>query len=228
MSKLLEARELTKSYASGRDRLIVFRNIALTVEKGELLGIIGVSGVGKSTLLNLLGALDRPDSGHIVYKGKDILQFSDRELAAFRNSEIGFVFQFHHLLPEFTALENVMMPAIIGGERKISAKKRALELLAAVGLADRSHHKPAELSGGEKQRVAGVRALIESPAMLLADEPTGNLDRATSESVFRYICSLREQSDVAAIIATHNLEMARECDRILQMEDSRLVPCDAL
>jgi len=212
--------DLHKSYLSGPVELTVLKNVNITIETGEIISIIGASGVGKSTLLNLMGALDRPTSGTVMYDDRDIFELTEKELARFRNKEMGFIFQFHHLMPEFTAAENVMMPALISGEKKDEAQRRANELLKSVGLAGREHHRPGEMSGGEQQRVAVARALVNSPRVVLADEPTGNLDRETSEEVHNLLWELNQKINQTFVIATHNEHLAQKSDRIIRLADA--------
>lgn len=219
---LISIKDLCKSYGSGDKRVDVLKGIDLTVEKGETIAVLGASGVGKSTFLNILGALDRPTSGEVLYNGEAIFGYDNRRLAGFRNRSIGFVFQFHHLLPEFTALENVMMPSLISAEDRGSARARAEELLTAVGLSGRMHHKPGELSGGEAQRTAMVRALIQSPEVVLADEPTGNLDTHTGEEVFEVLLRLNKSIETTMIIVTHNEKLAERMSRQLTMVDGAI------
>lgn len=213
--------DLQKSYPSGPVELHVLNGINIAIKAGEIVSIVGASGVGKSTLLNLLGTLDRPTSGKVLYDGQDIFELNDKEIARFRNRELGFVFQFHHLLPEFTALENVMMPALIGGKRKGEIKPLADDLLSRVGLSGRGHHRPGELSGGEQQRVAVARALINNPKVVLADEPTGNLDRKTGEEVHNLIWELNKKMNQTFIIATHNESLAQRSHRIIRLTDGK-------
>ena len=214
---LLEAFDLKKSYQiTKQNKLEVLKGINLKIYKGEIAAIVGKSGAGKSTLLHILGALDTPDSGKLVFDGKDILTNNDKDLANFRNREIGFVFQFHHLLPEFTVSENIQIPAMINGNIK---KDYLHELLNLVGITDRADHKPSEISGGEAQRAAIARALINSPNLILADEPTGNLDTENAESVIDLIFKLRKQLNTTFIIVTHNSEFAQRCDRIIRIND---------
>ncbi len=219
---LISIKDLSKTYGSGDKRVDVLKGINLTVEKGETIAVLGASGVGKSTFLNILGALDRPTGGEVLYNGEAIFGYDNGRLAKFRNRSIGFVFQFHHLLPEFTALENVMMPALISGGDRAAARKKAQELLAAVGLAGRVHHKPGELSGGEAQRTAIVRALVLSPEVVLADEPTGNLDTHTGEEVFEVLLRLNRSIETTMIIVTHNEKLAGRMDRQLTMVDGAI------
>jgi lipoprotein-releasing system ATP-binding protein len=221
LSAMLLTVELYKSYLSGSVELPVLKGIDIAVKAGEIISVVGASGVGKSTLLNLLGALDRPTGGTILYEGQDIFKLTNRELALFRNREVGFVFQFHHLLPEFSAIENVMMPALIAGKRKEEAQTLAAELLKNVGLAEREQHRPSELSGGEQQRVAVARALVNNPRVVLADEPTGNLDRKTSEEVHDLLWELNERMNQTFVIATHNEGLAQRCDRIIKLADGQ-------
>ncbi|MFN7973950.1 MAG: ABC transporter ATP-binding protein [Acidobacteriota bacterium] len=218
---------LHKGYASpGGTFLPILKGLSLQVSAGEMLAIVGASGVGKSTLLHVLGTLDRPDSGRYLLGGADVLALTGDSLAAFRNETIGFVFQFHHLLPEFTALENAMMPALIRGEPWSKAKSMAIDLLTELSLASRAPHRPSELSGGEQQRVAIARALCNRPRLLLLDEPTGNLDRKTGDGVFALVRRLASDLRVAAILTTHNERLAGECDRTCRLEDGLLAPVE--
>jgi lipoprotein-releasing system ATP-binding protein len=223
MSNLLEICNLCKSYESGEQKLEILSNLSLAVEEGEMAAITGVSGSGKSTLLHLIGGMDRPDQGSIMVSGRDIIELSPVELSAFRNKTIGFVFQFHRLLPEFTALENVMMPLLIRGMTPGVAQKSAGALLEDVGLEDRGHHRPGELSGGEQQRVALARALAGNPQLLLADEPTGNLDLSTGETISRLVQQLHSKRRLTSIIVTHNESLARICTRIYRLEHGKLI-----
>lgn len=213
---------VTRTYKEGPSELTIFSDISLTVAAGETVAIVGSSGAGKTTLLNLLGGLDRPSSGHIEICGRDIHRMSEAGRARFRNRHLGFVYQFHHLLPEFTALENVMMPCTLGGMSARQAADKASELLSRVGLAQRLEHKPGELSGGERQRVAIARALVNEPECVLMDEPTGNLDEHTGESVRQLIESLRDQLGIAFVMVTHDLKMANSLGRVLRLEQGRL------
>ena len=199
----------------------VLKGLDLTFSKGEKAAIVGASGVGKTTLLHILGTLDRPTSGRVIYEGKDIYALNEKDLALFRNREIGFVFQLHHLLPEFNALENTMMPCLIQGIPKGEAASRAEAILTLVGLQDRLPHKPGELSGGEQQRVAVARALVLEPKVLLADEPTGNLDTKTGESVFDLLQELNQIKKVTLIVVTHNLKLAEKMSRQIQLIDGK-------
>ncbi len=221
---LLAARGLKKTFASPTREVEVLKGVDLTVRPGESICILGVSGTGKSTLLHILGTLDVPTDGTVLFEGKDVFSLSQPELAEFRNRRIGFVFQFHYLLPEFTALENVMMPALIARTPAAKAKKRAEELLERVGVAHRLTHKPGELSGGEQQRVAIARALMMSPALLLADEPTGNLDPETARTVHELILSLNEKENLTLIVVSHNPELADFMDRAYRLSHGILVP----
>ncbi|MBL6975731.1 MAG: ABC transporter ATP-binding protein [Deltaproteobacteria bacterium] len=218
----MQASGLKRSFHKGGRVIEVLRGLDLDVEPGEMVAIVGKSGVGKSTLLHILGTLDRPDGGQVVAMGKDVFSLAERELAAFRNRHIGFVFQFHHLLPEFTALENIMIPAIIAGLPRREAQEMAETLLSEVGLQDRGDHRQAELSGGEQQRVALSRALAMRPKLILADEPTGNLDETTSEEVHNLFTELNQRFEVAFVVATHNLKLADRMGRILRLEDGIL------
>ena len=213
---------LRRHYRSGDTELVVLDGLDVEVAAGEAVAIIGASGAGKSTLLHLLGGLDRPSAGEVVVAGHALGHLSSAELAAFRNRVIGFVFQFHHLLREFTAVENVMMPMLIAGEEKDAAEARAMELLREVGLEPRASHRPAQLSGGEQQRVAVARALANRPAVLIADEPSGNLDSHTSEQLHDLFFRLRADHGVALVLATHNRELADRTDRVLRLKDGRL------
>ncbi len=218
----LRVRGLRKSFALGGERLEVLKGIDLDVARGEFVAVVGPSGAGKSTLLHLLGALERPSAGEIFYGEVALAAFSEESLARFRNHTVGFVFQFHHLLPEFTALENVMLPLLIGRRSAAEARGQAAAILQAVGLAERLRHTPTELSGGEQQRVAIARALAPGPAVLLADEPTGNLDSKTGEGVFELLRQLNRERELTVIMVTHNEALSRRADRVVHMEDGRL------
>jgi lipoprotein-releasing system ATP-binding protein len=222
MSSLLEVCGLCKTYEIGKNMVEVLSGIDLKLEAATTTALIGASGAGKSTLLHLLGALDRPSTGTVLFDGVDIFSKNDCELASFRNRSIGFVFQFHHLLSEFTALENVMMPALIARVPKIEARTMAEELLNDVGLANRMIHRPGELSGGEQQRVAIARALVLSPALLLADEPTGNLDMKTSEGVHSVLADLQQRKGLTLVVVTHNERLAAAMGRTVRLVDGRL------
>ncbi|HMA40824.1 MAG TPA: ABC transporter ATP-binding protein [Gemmatimonadales bacterium] len=224
MTALLEARGIRKVFAGGDGRpLEVLAGVDLDVRRGELIAVVGASGAGKSTLLHLLGALDRPTAGDIWLEGSRYADLGPQGLAETRNRKLGFVFQFHHLLREFTALENVMMPLLIGGVGERDARSRAEERLSAVGLAGRMTHRPAELSGGEQQRCAVARALVHDPSLVLADEPSGNLDHASSEHLHEMLFRLAREFETAIVIVTHNRQLAARADRILWLEDGRLV-----
>ena len=216
---IVEAKKIRKSFGS----LEVLKGVDFEVQAGEVVAIVGASGAGKSTLLQILGTLLGPDEGTLEIDGTDVLHLGEKALAAFRNRRIGFVFQAHHLLPEFTALENVMIPALIGGESTAVARNRALELLQTVGLAERSDHKPSELSGGEQQRVAIARALVNRPAILFADEPTGNLDTRTKEEIHRLFFDLRKKMNQTIVIVTHDAGLAALCDRTCTLRDGAWV-----
>ncbi|MDQ2668455.1 MAG: ABC transporter ATP-binding protein [Gemmatimonadota bacterium] len=221
---VIEAQSLTKTYIGGDGATItVLDNINLTVERGEMVAIIGASGAGKSTLLHLLGALDRPTAGIVRIAGQDLSTLNDDAVSSLRNRTVGFVFQFHHLLREFTAMENVMMPLRIGGMNDARARARAASLLERVGLGGRMTHRPSAMSGGEQQRTAVARALAADPAVLLADEPSGNLDHMNSERLHDLFAELARELEVAMVVVTHNRSLAARADRILQLEDSGLV-----
>jgi lipoprotein-releasing system ATP-binding protein len=215
---------LNKFYQVGTQRIHVLRDLSLTVEKGEMLAIVGASGVGKSTLLHALGGLDRVDSGSIRLQDRELASMNDAALVEFRNRNVGFVFQFHHLLPEFDALENVEMPMRIAREPLSAAGERATTLLGRVGLAERLNHRPGMLSGGEQQRVAVARALVMKPALLLADEPTGDLDETTADSLHALLREMHAEYGLTSIIATHNPRLAAACDRMLRLELGQLRP----
>ncbi len=219
----LEARGLSKTYIGGDGGTIaVLDEVDLVVERGEMVAVIGASGAGKSTLLHLLGALDRPSAGKVLISGRDVTSMSDDDIAALRNLTVGFVFQFHHLLREFTALENVMMPLRIAGADEHRARSRACHLLDRVGLGARMRHRPAQLSGGEQQRTAVARALAAEPTVLLADEPSGNLDHMNSERLHELFAELTRELHVAMVVVTHNESLAARADRVLQLADARL------
>jgi lipoprotein-releasing system ATP-binding protein len=220
----LEARGIVKSYPMGGTLLTVLRDLDLQVEAGEMVAIVGASGVGKSTLLHILGGLDRANEGDIMIGGEQLTAFDDAALVRFRNQNVGFVFQFHHLLPEFSALENAEMPMRIARLSMGEARPRAEELLGRVGLAERLSHRPGMLSGGEAQRVAVARALIMRPALLLADEPTGDLDEQTADALHALLRDMHQGYGLTSIIATHNPRLASACDRILRLEGGRLIP----
>ena len=220
---VLSCQDLAMTYAEGKLRTHVFHGLDLAVGKGETVAILGASGAGKSTLLHLLGGLDMPTAGEVFVAGQKMSALSDAARGALRNRSLGFVYQFHHLLPEFSALENVVLPQLILGLSRAEAETRAKELLEALGLQERWDHRPAQLSGGEQQRVAIARAVANSPKVLLADEPTGNLDPPTAERVFEQLLALVRRSGVGAVIATHNLDLAARMDRTLRLMDGLLV-----
>ncbi len=225
MSAILEGEGLRKTYRGGDGAPIeVLSGVDLSVSRGEFVAIVGASGSGKSTLLHLLGALDTPTSGTVRLDGLDFASQTAAELALVRNQKVGFVFQFHHLLREFTALENVMMPLLIAGEEEERARSRAEELLAAVGLAGRMSHRPSALSGGEQQRAAVARALVADPVVVLADEPSGNLDSGNSERLHQLFARLSREFETAVVVVTHNRNLAGRADRVLSLEGGRLVP----
>ncbi len=219
----VRALNLYKSFPMGGTKVEALRGVHLEIARGEMVAIVGASGAGKSTLLHIIGTLDRPTSGTVCFDGEDLFRLSEQALAAFRNRRIGFVFQFHHLLPEFTALENVCMPTLIQNRPKEQARTEATALLTDVGLKDRLHHKPGELSGGEQQRVAVARALMQRPDLVLADEPTGNLDTHTGESLFTLMRDLNRRRGTTFVIVTHNEKLSAQADRIIHMEDGTVV-----
>jgi lipoprotein-releasing system ATP-binding protein len=219
---VLSIRGLERSYVTGAGALTVLRGVNIDVRPGEIVGLIGPSGSGKSSLLHAAGLLEHPNAGRITVLGRDCSDLTDRERTRVRLATIGFVYQFHHLLPEFTALDNVALPLMIAGKSKRAARERAGVLLGELGLAERLDHQPAQMSGGEQQRVAVARALANSPRLLLADEPTGNLDPTTSGAVFENLYALARKSGVAALVATHNLELARHMDRVFALKDGHL------
>ncbi|CAN7347830.1 ABC transporter ATP-binding protein [Phenylobacterium sp. LjRoot164] len=219
---MLSIRGLRRTYKSGDKTLTVLNGADVDVRPGEIVGLIGPSGSGKSSLLHAAGLLEHPDEGRIVIEGRDCSDLSDRQRTRVRLATIGFVYQAHHLLAEFTALDNVALPQMIAGRSRKAARERARDLLASLGLAERVDHQPAQMSGGEQQRVAIARALANSPKLLLADEPTGNLDPNTSAAVFDSLYALARQEGVAALVATHNLELARHMDRVLALKDGHL------
>jgi lipoprotein-releasing system ATP-binding protein len=221
-SEILRAEKLRKVFRSGASDLVLFDNLSIRVRMGEMLAIVGESGAGKSTLLHILGALDKASGGDVFCGQVSLPSLSDEAAADFRNREIGFVWQFHYLLPEFTAAENVAMPLLVRGMRRREAVKEACRWLSEVGLEERTHHRPGELSGGEQQRVALGRALITRPRLLLADEPTGDLDNRTAETVFALIARLHREYKLTSLVATHNLAFATRCDRVLRLHHGRL------
>jgi len=215
--------DIQRTYHQAGETLPVLRGASLTLEPGEIVALVGPSGAGKSTLLHVAGLLEKPDGGQVWLQGRDCGRMGDSERTAMRRNAIGFVYQFHHLLPEFTAVENVMLPQMIAGLSKSVARARAMELLGMVGLAKRASHRPAQLSGGEQQRVAIVRALANAPRVLIGDEPTGNLDHHTADDVMNALVAIVRNVGLGALIATHNLELARRMDRIVTLEDGVLV-----
>jgi len=224
---IIQVTDLQKSYKTARGELNLFHGLNLQVERGEMVAIVGQSGAGKSTLLHMLGALDAPSAGTVYCASTNVAQLTPRQAAAFRNREIGYVWQFHYLLPEFTALENVAMPLLARGTNKREALAVAANWLREVGLDDRADHRPGELSGGEQQRVALARALVNNPRLLLADEPTGDLDEITAGRVFELIERLHGSHGLTSILVTHNLDLARRCTRALRLESGRLAPLSA-
>ena len=219
---LLEARDLSKTYESASRRIDVLKDLNLQIPRGKTIAIMGASGVGKSTLLHILGALDRPDKGQILFEGRDLAGCSAQELADFRNSKIGFVFQMHNLLPEFDALENTMMPILLRNYDRAAAAQRATKVLTEVGLAERLDHRPGQLSGGEQQRAAIARALVNDPPLILADEPTGNLDERTGATIFELFRELHSNRNLSFVIATHNPALAAICDETYILHEGRL------
>jgi len=223
MSIILSAQNLNKSYQLNKEnKLNVLKNISVDIEEQKISVIVGASGAGKSTLLHLLGGLDRPDSGKVLFENNNIYEYSNDKLAKFRNENMGFVFQFHHLLPEFTALENVAIPVMINRKSLKTALKESQKLLDVVGLAQRENHKPAELSGGEQQRVAVARALANNPKIIFADEPTGNLDSANSESIHKLLFELRDKYQKTFVIVTHNPDLMKLADVIFEIKDGMI------
>lgn len=220
---LIQVVNLHRVFSLGQQKLHVLKGINLEVREGEMVGIVGASGAGKSTLLHLMGTLDRPSEGKVFFNGLDLFSLGDERLAHFRNQKVGFVFQFHHLLPEFSALENTMIPALIKREEKRRAREKAADLLTEIGLGQRLHNKPGELSGGEQQRVAVARALMNDPEMILADEPTGNLDQQTGEAVYQVLYRLNKENGKTFIIVTHSQEMALKMDRVLKLVDGSIL-----
>jgi lipoprotein-releasing system ATP-binding protein len=222
---IIQLRNLEKTYTTARGSLTLFRGLDLDIQAGEMVAIVGQSGAGKSTLLHILGALDSPTAGTVLCASINVAQLTPRAAAAFRNREIGYVWQFHYLLPEFTALENVALPLLASGMRKSEALETAAKWLSEVGLDDRGDHRPGELSGGEQQRVALARALVNNPRLLLADEPTGDLDESTAGMVFDLIERLHQSHGLTSILVTHNLDLAARCGRILRLERGQLAVC---
>ena len=223
---VLRVRELKKVFRSGEAQLVLFDNLSLDALSGEMLAIVGESGAGKSTLLHILGALERPSAGTVFFGDRQLDQLSEKDAATVRNKEIGFVWQFHYLLPEFTALENVAMPLLVRGDALGACEADAMKWLTRVGLEKRAHHRSGELSGGEQQRVALARALITRPKLLLADEPTGDLDGRTADAIFELIANLHEENGLTSLIATHNFVFARRCHRVLRLHGGGLTEID--
>ncbi len=219
---VLAAEDVWKEFRSGEDRVSVLQGLNLRVGRGEMVGVMGASGVGKTTLLQILGTLDRPSGGRVMYGEQDVYSLDNAALAKFRNESIGFVFQFHHLLAEFSAVENTMMPALIQGASQAQVRSRAESLLQEVGLAARLHHKPGELSGGEQQRVAVARALMNEPALVLADEPSGNLDQQTGEEIHELLRHINRTRGASFLIATHNPHLAQSLDRVVRINNGRI------
>ena len=219
---MIQVTDLHKSFPMGEQILPVLKGINLTIQRGELIAVVGASGAGKSTLLHILGLLDRPTKGTVTYEGQDLFGFSESAQAEFRNKRIGFVFQFHHLLPEFTALENACMPALIQRRQPNEVENEAIGILKEVGLGERLHHKPGELSGGEQQRVAVARALLQKPDLVLADEPTGNLDTHTGEALFSLMRELNKARGTTFVMVTHNDKLSAQADRIIHMQDGQI------
>lgn len=216
---ILEATNIHKKYGT----LEVLKGVSLQVKRGEIVSLVGPSGAGKSTLLHIVGTLDRPDEGEVKIEGKEVFKQNEKSLSAFRNKSIGFIFQFHHLLPEFTAVENICIPAFIGGKGQRESEARAMELLAMLNLSHRANHKPTELSGGEQQRVAVARALINNPALIMADEPSGNLDTNNARDLHKLFFELRDKLNQTFIIVTHNEELADMADRKIHMKDGMML-----
>ncbi len=221
---VLELSGITKTYNKGLPGEVrVLRGVDLSLARGEVVALVAPSGAGKSTLLHIAGLLDTPDAGAVIIRGQDMSRRSDRRRTSVRRGDLGFIYQFHHLLPEFSALENIVLPQLANGTGEAAARARGEALLSRVGVAERAHHRPAELSGGEQQRVAFCRALANDPAVLLADEPTGNLDPETADRVFAALMELVRETGLSALVATHNLELAARMDRVLRLEGGRLV-----
>ena len=221
-TQVIVTRGLEKSYAMGSGVVMALSGVDLEVDHGEMVAVMGVSGAGKTTLLHILGALDRPTKGEVILEGKSLSERTEIELARLRNQHVGFVFQFHHLLPEFSGLENVMIPGLLQGARKKEVEQQAKELLSRMGLAERWNHRPGELSGGEQQRVAIARALINNPSVILADEPTGNLDSSTAETIFELLREINEKNRQTILVATHNRSMAEKMDRVIAVVDGKI------
>ncbi|HCH49769.1 MAG TPA: lipoprotein-releasing ABC transporter ATP-binding protein LolD [Proteus sp.] len=225
---LLDCHALCKEYKDGSISTQVLKSVSFSMGQGDFLAIVGSSGSGKSTLLHLLGGLDSPSSGEVFFKAQSLNKLSSSQKADLRNTQLGFIYQFHHLLPDFTALENVAMPLMIGGTSVAKAKQKAMSLLDAVGLKERAHHRPSELSGGERQRVAIARALVNDPALVLADEPTGNLDQKNAEAIFELLLKLNKEKKTAFLVVTHDLALAARFQRQLEMKDGQLQQHDSV
>jgi lipoprotein-releasing system ATP-binding protein len=223
MSELIAAVDIQKSFRTEAGELRVLKDINLSIQEGEMVSITGASGAGKSTLMHILGALDRPTAGKVLFRAADVFSMDESSLALFRNRSIGFVFQFHHLLPEFNALENTMLPGLISNKPYADVQKKAQDLLGDLGLSRRMHHRPGELSGGEQQRVAVARALMQDSGLVLADEPTGNLDTATGNSLFELFLDLNKKMNITFVIVTHNISLSDRCHRVLRMADGMFV-----
>lgn len=221
---LIECVNLSKSYQDGKVQTDVLKNISFSMQPGELMAIVGSSGSGKSTLLHLLGGLDEPSSGEVKFQNQSLTQMSSAQKAMLRNQKLGFIYQFHHLLPDFTALENIAMPLLIGGASVKEATQRASEMLQAVGLAKRAQHRPSELSGGERQRVAIGRALVNNPDLVMADEPTGNLDQTTAATIFELLIELNQRQGTAFLVVTHDMNLAQQLGHRREMRDGQLLP----
>jgi lipoprotein-releasing system ATP-binding protein len=219
---LLQCMGIAKSYQDGNNEVNVLSHLNLTLNSHELLAITGRSGSGKSTLLHILGTLDKPSSGRVIFKGQDIHHLNASKQATFRNNELGFIYQFHHLLAEFSALENIMMPLLIAGINKSESQRRALTMLKQVGLKDRAHHKPSQLSGGERQRIAIARALVNEPSLVLADEPTGNLDSENAQAIFELLRELRDKKGTSFVVVTHDNHLANKLDRVVNLSSGQL------
>ena len=224
VESVIAVRNLSKSFSNGGVRIDILKELNFDLSAGDTVAIVGASGIGKSTLLHIIGTLDRPDSGKLLFKGEDVFLYDDLKLARFRNESVGFVFQFHHLLPEFSALENAMMPALIRGTQKEKATQAAEKILVRVGLQDRLHYRVGKLSGGEQQRVALARALALNPLVLLADEPTGNLDKSNSEQIHSLLMELNREFSMTLVVVTHNTELASFMSRRVTIIDGKLTP----
>jgi lipoprotein-releasing system ATP-binding protein len=220
--EILKAHELNKVFQKGNEKITVLDNVTLSINENEITVIVGASGAGKSTLLHILSGLDKPDSGMVEISDKNIFKFSETEISKFRNKSIGFIYQFHHLLPEFTAVENVAIALMINGTPKNTALEKSKEILKLVGLENRINHQPAELSGGEQQRVAIARALVNKPKIIFADEPTGNLDSKNSEMIHQLFIELKNKLEITLLIVTHNPELVKLADRVLEMKDGKV------